>query len=462
MAGEENRRSLSARILAFARDLGARANAFVDTMAAQIAGLGGAHPQSDPEDPTEARRLSRQAQIRYLIMAGIAAIVLFGVFPFLWRLIFSQSEPQTAALVSGFFRPTDAQWSDLKFETVRAAPFPGLVVTEGSVATNDDTTTPVFSPYSGRVSRIIAKLGDRVRKGDPLMTITATEAAQSQNDLIAAVDALGAAKVQETVASAAEQRQRKLYVGGSAAMKDWQQSQSDLAAARAALRSAEGALTAERNKLRILGMTERDIATYERAHRVEDLSADVTVFAPIEGTVIQRQVGLGQYVQAGASTPVFSIGDLSTLWLIGNVREADATSMVLGAPIEVRLMAVPDHIFQGKLAWIAPSIDPATHRLAVRADVLNPNGILKPTMFATVFIHTGNDRSSPAVPENAVIYEGEQARVWVARNDKSLGLRQIRIGRNENGDVEVLAGIKPGEKVVTSGAVFIDRAAQPE
>jgi cobalt-zinc-cadmium efflux system membrane fusion protein len=460
VAREENGSSLTARALAFAKALGARASNLVDALAASLGGL--ARPEPERDAAAEAHRLSRQAQLRYLIIGGLCVVALFGALPFLWNLIFSERQAETAALVPGYFRPTEQQWSDLTFEMVRARPFPGVVVTEGSVATNDDTTTPVFSPYSDRVTRIIARLGDRVRRGDPLMTIAATEAAQSQNDLIAAVDALNAAKVQETVANEAEQRQRKLYLGGSVALKDWQQSQSDLAAARAAYRTAQAALTSERNKLRILGVNEGEISRYEKARAIENLSPDVTVFAPIDGTVIQRQVGLGQYIQAGASSPVYSIGNLSTLWLIGNVREADAPSMVVGAPIEIRVMALPGEVFQGKLGWIAPSIDPTTHRLAVRADILNPGGILKPTMFATVFVHTGNDRNSPAVPESAVIYEGEQARVWIARNDKTLGLRPISIGRSEDGKVEVLAGLKPGEKIVTSGAVFIDRAAQPE
>jgi cobalt-zinc-cadmium efflux system membrane fusion protein len=132
----------------------------------------------------------------------------------------------------------------------------------------------------------------------------------------------------------------------------------------------------------------------------------------------------------------------------------------VGDAVEVRVLAYPGRVFKAKLAYVAPSVDPATHRLPVRAEVENPDGELKPEMFASFSIITGNDASAPAVPEDAVVYEGDTARVWVARDDKSLALRQIRVGRVSDGRVEVLAGLAPGEKVVTSGSLFIDRAAK--
>ena len=134
----------------------------------------------------------------------------------------------------------------------------------------------------------------------------------------------------------------------------------------------------------------------------------------------------------------------------------------VGAPVDVRVIALPGITFSARLSWVAPSIDPTTHRLAVRAEVDNPGGILKPQMFATVRIHEGDDRMSLAVPENAVVYEGEDARVWIANKDKSLGLRLIRTGRDQDGRIEALSGLKSGDLIVTSGSLFIDRAAQPE
>jgi cobalt-zinc-cadmium efflux system membrane fusion protein len=109
---------------------------------------------------------------------------------------------------------------------------------------------------------------------------------------------------------------------------------------------------------------------------------------------------------------------------------------------------------------VAPSIDPVTRRLAVRAEVKNPDGALKPEMFGTFRILSGAEAAAPAVPAAAVIYEGDTARVWVAQADRSIALRQIRTGRNNDGLVEVVSGLTAGETVVTSGALFIDRAVK--
>jgi cobalt-zinc-cadmium efflux system membrane fusion protein len=407
-------------------------------------------------------RLSRRDQFRILGVAAVVLVAIFGLGPPLWSFAFAPA-PETQSTPSpDTFRPTAEQWADLKFVRVADRQFPGLVVTDGQVATNDDTTTPVFSPYSGRVTRLIAKLGDHVEKGAPLMTVDATEAVQARNDLIAAVDALDAASAQNDVATKNEERQRELYLGQSAAQKDWQQAQSDLATARAALRTAQTALALQRNKLRILGIGDREIATLEKSHGVNTLPSEAAVLAPISGTVIQRQVGVGQYIQAGAANPVYSIGDLSALWIIGNVRESDAPLVQVGASVEATVAALPNRVFPARLTWVAPSIDANTHRLSVRAEVKNPDGVLKPMMFATVRVHTGGDRMSPAIPESAIIYEGEQARIWLAHPDKSLGLRAIQVGRDQDGEVEALAGVKPGDVVVTSGALFIDRAARSD
>jgi cobalt-zinc-cadmium efflux system membrane fusion protein len=254
-----------------------------------------------------------------------------------------------------------------------------------------------------------------------------------------------------------EQRKHALYEAKAGALQDWQQSQAELNTAQNNLRAAETALALVRNKLHILGKSDKEIAALENAQRVDPVSF---VLAPISGRVTDRQVGLGQYIQAGATTPVYSIGDLSTVWLIANVREADAPLMRRGAPVEVHVLALPGRVFKAKLAYVAPSVDPNTRRLQVRAEVENPDGALKPEMFASFSIVTGTESASPAVPQEAVVYEGDTARVWVVQPDGSIGSREIRIGRTSNGMLEVVAGLKAGEKVVTSGTLFVDRAAK--
>ena len=240
-------------------------------------------------------------------------------------------------------------------------------------------------------------------------------------------------------------------------MKDLEQAQSDLVQAQGDMRSAEIALAAARNRLRILGRSDEEIAAAEKLDRI---SPETLVSAPIGGTVIQRKVGPGQYISVGATDPVFTVGNLETVWLVANVRESDAPRMKVGAPVEVSVLAYPGRVFNAKLSYVAPALDPNTRRLSVRAEIANPGRELLPEMFASFRIVTGADQLAPAVPQEAVVYEGAQARVWVARPEqKAVIARQIEVGSIANGLVEVRKGLNAGETVVASGTLFIDRAA---
>ena len=368
-----------------------------------------------------------------------------------------------APTLPGTFHATREQFEALKIMPVQSISFRSEQITDGNIATNDDTTTPVFSPYSGHVSKLIAKLGDVVKKGAPLMAVEASEFVQGQNDLISAVANVKSTQAQFKLAQIAEKRQHDLLDAKAGAQKDWLQSQSDLATAEGAFRSAEITLGAARNRLKILGKSDDEVSALETESIDKKMSPEAIVRSPINGTVILRQVGLGQNIQsaaAGAANPVYAIADLSTVWLIANVRETDAPLIKTGAPVEVSVLAVPGRLFKAKIAWIAPSIDPNTHRLAVRAEIENRDGALKPAMFATFRIVTGETSASPGVPQSAIVYEGADAHDFVTDKDSNIILRPIRVGRINDDLVEVISGLKVGEKIVTSGAIFIDRALQ--
>lgn len=357
----------------------------------------------------------------------------------------------------GAFRPSDTQWASLKLAAVRQVAFRDERATDGKIAINDDTTTPVFSPYSGRVSRLIARPGDHVERGAPLFAIEASEFVQGQNDLVTAVAGVDKARSRLQLAQQVEKRQRELLAIKGGALKDLEQAQSDLVNAQGDMRSAEITLAAARNRLRILGRSDDEIAQLEKIDRI---GAETIVNAPIGGTVIQRKVGLGQYINTGATDPVFTVGDLSAVWLVANVRESDAPKMKVGAQVEVSVLAYPGRIFNARLSYVAPALDPNTRRLPVRAEIQNPGRELLPEMFASFRIVSGDSRLMPAVPQEAVVYEGAQARVWVARpNEKTVVTRPIEVGTTTNGLVEVRKGLNVGETVVASGTLFIDRAA---
>jgi len=404
---------------------------------------------SENESASDVAFLSRRAwsndrQVRWL--GGVAAAIALAVVA--WWLLqrqFSQASTQPEAPAPpGTFRSTPEQLKTLSITPVSSAAFRGIEVTDGSIAFNGDRTTPVFSPYSGHIIHILAKPGDTLRRGAPLATIDASEFVQAQSDLVAAV-------AQSKLARANESRKRGLYEAKGGSLQDWQQAQADLA-------TAEGGLKAVRNRLRILGKTDAEIDALESSDHV---NATATLTAPIDGVVVDRQLGPGQYVQAGSGAAVFTLADLSSVWLVANVREEDAPLVHTGQSVEVSVDAFPDQTFKAHVVYVAAQVDANTHRLQVRAEMANPSGALKPAMFASFRIITSDAVASPAVPEGAVVYDGSQAHVWVLTSDARgplISLRPITVGRTDQRVVQVLTGLKVGERVVTRGSLFIDRA----
>jgi len=394
--------------------------------------------------PKSSWRPSPSAIATIALVAATALAVLF------WRQFHQAPLHAVAApeeTPAGVFKPSREQWANLKIARVERRPFHSLVVTDGAIAYDEDALTPVFSPYSGRVTKIMAKPGDVVARGAPLLTVEASEYGQAVNDLIAARAALDAAR-------AAEKRQSELFAAGAAAEKDAQQ-------ARASLASAESAWAAARGQLRIFGHSDGAIEELSR-RRPESFAA--VIAAPIAGTVTQRQVGVGQTIvsaAAGAANPLLTIGDLSTVWLVANVREAEAPLVKVGQRAEVTALALPGRSFGGKVAWVGPALDAASHRLPVRIAVKNPDGALKPQMFASFRIITSDTASAPAVPASALIRDGEATRVYKVTGEALTG-QPVRLGRELDGMVEIAGGLQEGDQVLTAGALFIDRAASPE
>jgi membrane fusion protein, heavy metal efflux system len=402
-----------------------------------------------------------QALTRKQLAVGGALLVVVGVAAF--GLMHIGGAPQGHSEVSSQSRkglqrytPTPAEWASLTIQPVTERAFRAEHVTEGKIAVDEDRSTPVFSPYAGRVTKLLARPGDSVTQGQPLFVIEAADTVQAQNDFIAAMTGLNKARSALDLAQLQHKRAKDLFEGKAVPLKDFQQADATLIQAQNDLRSSQTALEAARNKLRILGLTDDAISTFQEKGRI---NPETTILAPIAGTVVQRKIGPGQYVNSGASDPVFVIGDLSTVWLTAFVRETEASTVEVGQELTFNLLALPGRTLTGRINYVAAAIDPATRRLMVRATVDNASGQLKPEMFATVTIYAPGEQPSVGVPKQALIYEGDQVRVWVAHEDKSIELRQIKTGL-ANGDlVEVHGNLRPGEQIVTKGSLFIDRAA---
>jgi membrane fusion protein, heavy metal efflux system len=363
--------------------------------------------------------------------------------------------------VGNLYYPAPKQWAALTTAPATEVVFRAEHLTEGKIAVDEDRATLVYSPYAGRVIKLLAKPGDMVVAGQPLFVVESPDMVQAQNDFITAIAGLNKARSQLDLANIIEQQNKTLYQTRAVPLRDLQQAQAATLAAQNDLRAAETSLEVVRNRLRILGKTDQEITKFSETGAINN---QTTIYSPIAGTVVQRKVGPGQYVNttsnsAAANDATFVIGDLSTVWLVAYVRESEAPNVRVGEAMHFTVLAFPNSVFTANITYVATSLDPTTRRLLVRATINNSERLLKPEMFSSVTILTGEGDSSLAVPREAIIYDGSNARVWVARDDHAVEPRKIKTGLSNGQMVQVLDGLRLGEKVVTKGSLFVDRAA---
>jgi cobalt-zinc-cadmium efflux system membrane fusion protein len=346
------------------------------------------------------------------------------------------------------------QMRQLDIVPVKMHPFRTQKTAVGQIAFNEDASTVVLTPFSGRVTRLIAKLGDTVKRGDPLFEIDSPEVVQAQTDLIAAVQGVEKAKAATVLSRTTLDRQVSLLSGRATAQREVDQARSEHAAAESDYATAQGTLMAARNRMRVIvGRNQTEVERVERERAVNPL---ITVDSPIQGTVINRKIGPGQYVRTDSSEALYAIADLSVMWLKANVPENDIPFVRVGQELEVRIAALPERTFRARITAIGAASDAATRRVVVRSEIPNPDGALKAEMFATFKIATGDPDTAAAVPVEAVIRDAELASVWVEEQPMAFRRRQIKIGSEQEGRIKVLDGLKVGERVVARGAIFVD------
>jgi membrane fusion protein, heavy metal efflux system len=324
----------------------------------------------------------------------------------------------------------------------------------GRIAFNDERTTSIFAPFQGRVLRLIAKPGDVLYPGSPLVILDSPDLVQANADLISATVAVRKAENQLSLAERVAKRQKLLFDVGAGAFKDVEQAASDFKNAQNDLKTAQGQLTAARSRLRApFGKTDTEIAKIEETHQVDRVAE---ILSPIAGTVTTRKVSPGQFVRADNTDPMFSVGDLSSMWLVANVAEIDIPLVKVGQAVAVHVMAYPGEEFRARITYVGASVDPAVRRLTVRAEIANPDGRLKPDMFASFRILTGAPTRSPSVPADAIVREGDGTMTaWVTTDSKRFVKRTVKIGLRQDGFTQALEGIQAGELVATDSALFL-------
>jgi membrane fusion protein, heavy metal efflux system len=229
-----------------------------------------------------------------------------------------------------------------------------------------------------------------------------------------------------------------------------------LESAASDVRSAEAQIDSARQRLLNFGKNEAEIAELAKTRHADRTTR---VMAPIGGQVVARKVGPGQYIRPDNPDPLFTIADTSTMWLLAEVYESQIPLVRLGERVEVKMLALPSQSFPAQVSYIAPSVDPATRRVAVRCVLRNRNNQLKPEMFAS-FRFERAPRRALLVPQKAVVQEGNIAVVWVIESGNHVSRRPVDLGDEFDGRIEIKSGLHAGEIVVTDGALFLSGLAK--
>lgn len=308
---------------------------------------------------------------------------------------------------------------------------PGLVQPNGY---RQVTVTPLVA---GRVTAVAVQLGDHVRKGQRMAQIYSPELADAQTRYVSARAMLDAHDREL-------QRTEKLVEIGAASRQELERIHAEHAAQTAEVEAA-------RSRLELLGIQAQAIAELAAGR---DVSAESAVPAPIEGEVTERTANVGLNVDP--STKLFTVVDMSTVWVVGELYERDFPSVRVGSEAAITTAAYPDLRLRGRVSYIDPQLNPETRTASVRVEVANPRGALRLGMYADVLV-SGDGAPVVSIPRSAIQNVGSRAVVYLA-NPAQRGTyleRTIRVGRAANEDVEVLSGVTPGDRIVTKGSFSV-------
>ncbi|MFP5227342.1 MAG: efflux RND transporter periplasmic adaptor subunit [Acidobacteriota bacterium] len=335
-----------------------------------------------------------------------------------------------------FTIPED-QMSHVQVVTVQPTTLARTLRLTGTVAYNAFKTTPVITQIGGPVTRILVVPGQQVHEGQAMLEVSSPDYSQLLDTYLKAADS---ARLTETNYARAED----LYQHHAIAQRDLQQAESDRNQARADLNAAE-------QGMKILGIRNPDQLASGAS------SAQIPVLAPISGEVVERLVSPGQVVQAG-QTQAFTISDLSTVWVLANVYQADLAWVRSGEDVSVQTDAYPG-TFHGRISYVSPALDPNTRTLQARIVVDNPGEKLKRDMYCTVTVTAGKVANAIAVPNSSVLRdENNQPFVYVATGANQFGRRDVETGQSEDGLTQIVKGLGPGDKVVGDGSLFLQFA----
>ena len=307
----------------------------------------------------------------------------------------------------------------------------------GAVAYNAFHTTPVISQVSGPVNRIVVVPGQKVKQGEPMLYAASPDYSQLRTNYLKSKDAY-------VLAQKALARAQDLYQHKAISEQAVEQAQS-------AETQAGGDLAAAQAALKVLGITDPDALV------ASPPTFEVPVRAPIHGEVVEQDVAVGQLLQTGA-TQCFLLSDTSSVWVLVNVYQKDLPYIHVGDAVSIQTETYPQD-FHGRIAYVAPSLDPNTRTLQARIDTANPGEKLKKDMYVVATVNAGKIPNAIALPDSAILRDAEnQPFVYAATSPNQFGRRQVTLGESQNGQTEVTSGVKAGDEVIGDGSLFLQFA----
>jgi cobalt-zinc-cadmium efflux system membrane fusion protein len=325
--------------------------------------------------------------------------------------------------------PKSPRLDFIKVEVVKESDSSGKVTLPGRVTFDEDHTQRVASPIDGRVVGMLVKLGDAVKAGQSLLQLSSPDVGQIQSDAQKALTDL-------SIAEKGIERLHKLQAIGAASEKDVAQAEGDFKKAKSDYARAEA-------QLKSLGITPTDPAV------------NVALRSQIPGVVVERNVLVGQEVRSDGAAPLITVASLDDVWVLGDAYEQDLGLVNEGAKVSVRVPAYPGQTFPGRVKHIGEVVDPNTRTVKIRCVVDNPGHRLKPEMFAKIDVETPGGTKLITVPSKAVLNDGDKAMVVVASEGNVFRTRTVQVGPEVDSNVRIISGLSAGEKIVTSGAIFM-------
>jgi cobalt-zinc-cadmium efflux system membrane fusion protein len=341
------------------------------------------------------------------------------------------------------FSAEQVQHSGIKWTSVESTTMTETVEIPGKLAPNEDGTFRLGAPARGRVLRVRVQVGDRVSRGQTLVTLQSQEANSARADYAKALADLNSRQVAANYARAARDRSERLLEVKAGSRQDVERARADDELSQAARAQAQAEVDRASTALTNLG--------------VDSETGEMTLRTPIAGIVLSREAVPGSVVDAGA--PLVVVTDPSTLWLEIAATEKVAATLRSGARVRFSVSAFPSDTFEAKVQNVGGGLDPATRTLAVRALAQNESRRLRPEMFATVLIDVGAPKPGVLVPDGAVQLLDERPVVFFVQPDAKGGARferrDVEIGAKTNGQTQIVRGLDPGSVVVTEGTFAV-------